>query len=662
MDWNDEPTVLKALALLYSNQTKDERIARVTAYDNGVGFNATDAEFLSSVAEQLFVRGKGISEKQYELIKVMLRKYEHTQLTDLDNAGISLPDTAVVYRNGNVKKEDVDGIIKVAQGKLLFKPFVYPSTQIKTLGFVWAKVEAGCWNGSLNISNFEKLKVMFPRHSLDRSAEEWLEELESPVELSEDVLASDLFGFQKEAVAFLIKARKAMLALAPGLGKTPTSVMAINELGGNTLVICPLPLLYNWKREIRKWSDEEFPEIWHGYLGRGESTWTITNYETALRCMVDFDEKVVYKNGKNKKIRTNWRPVEQFMFDNIIIDESVLIKNRDAQRTHAVHTLVNKLQTVKNVFLLSGSPTTKFYDDLWSQFHTIDPKRFSSYWKFTREYCVIEDTFWGTRVHSNQEGAAARIKRDCRDIYFAKTQDQVLKLPDWIFDYIEVPMDTTQAKLYRDMQDNFVATLPEGDRIVATNILAQMTRLIQFASNPMLVGGPDVHPKWNAAIDMLEYEQLPAIIWTNFIKTGEMLEEELKKRKYKVGMLVGDTSNAQRDAVVTNFQYGNLDVVVAHPAVGKFGLTLTAARTAIYLERSYNGDDYYQSLHRVRRIGTTASPHVIILASLDVRKENGEHEEYNTIDHVIHEVLGFKRENSVQITTGIIREVLSAKV
>ncbi|MCK4821413.1 hypothetical protein KA005_36950, partial [bacterium] len=151
--------------------------------------------------------------------------------------------------------------------------------------------------------------------------------------------------------------------------------------------------------------------------------------------------------------------------------------------------------------------------------------------------------------------------------------------------------------------------------------------------------------------DLLEFEELPTIVWTNFIDTAKALEALLRRKKYKTGMLIGETPKQTRDLIVQEFQGGKRDVIIAHPAVGKFGLTLTAAKTAIYVERSYNGDDYYQSLHRVRRFGTTHSPHVIILLSTAA-------EETSTIDHVIHKVLGFKRDNSLQITTGLIREVL----
>jgi SNF2 family DNA or RNA helicase len=374
--------------------------------------------------------------------------------------------------------------------------------------------------------------------------------------------------------------------------------------------------------------------------------------------MVKYDIKTTVKDGKTKKTKINWQPTKQFEFDNLIIDESVLIKNRKAQRSKAVYTLANKLTAVKHVYLLSGSPITKFLDDMWHQFHVIDRKRFPSYWNFAKDYCVLEETYWGVKFIANKDGAAQRIKQEYRDIYFARTQDQVLDLPDWIFDTFEIPMDAEQARMYREMQEDFVATLPDGDNIVAPNILSQMTRLIQFASNPALVGGPNLHPKWTTVVDLLEFETLPAIVWTNFVNTAKALSEMLLRKKYRVGLLIGETSSAARDRIVQEFQAGLIDVIVAHPAVGKFGLTLTAARTAIYVERSYNGDDYYQSLHRVRRFGTTHSPHVIILMSNDPRKIDGKLVENPTIDHVIHEVLGFKRDNSIQITTGLIREVL----
>lgn len=655
MDWEDPKSVLKALALLYTLQTPEEQITQNTVLDNSVGFNAIDAGFLSSVAQQMLVENKGVSTKQFALIQTKLRKYEG-QISTFGLENVILPETAIIYESKNGNENKHDGVIRVDKDRLLFEPYTYPTTHVKTIGFRWAQDDSKSWESPLTISAFEQVQEMFQDCIVDDSVTEWLEELDKPIQLSEETLQSDLLAFQREAVGFMVKAERGLLGLAPGLGKTPISILAMKELGGKTLVVCPFPLLYNWRREIKKWSGEE-SQIWHGHIDDVKENWVITNYETALGYMVKYDVKVTVKDGKKKRTKVNWRPTKQFDFDNLIIDESVLIKNRKTQRSQAMFTLANKVKKIKHVYLLSGSPITKFLDDMWSQFHVLDRKRFSSYWRFAEEYCVIEENYWGTKLVADQKGAAHRIKQEYRDIYFARTQDQVLDLPDWIFDTLEVPMHPVQAKLYRQMQNDFIAELPDGDKVVAPNILSQMTRLIQLASNPALVDGPDHHPKWSTVIDLLQYEALPAIVWTNFVNTAVALHALLSK-KFKVGLLIGQTHKLERDDIVQEFQQGELDVIIAHPAVGKFGLTLTAAKTAIYVERSYNGDDYYQSLHRVRRFGTTHSPHVIILLANETIVTEGRIEEKSTIDHVIHQVLGFKRDNSLQITTGLIREVL----
>jgi len=656
MDWDDTKSILKALALLYELQTPEEQQAQTTVLDNSVGFNAIDAGFLSSVAYQMLKEGKGVSTRQFSIVKSKIQKY-HAQIEEYDLDYVELPETAVLYESRDDFADEHAGLIYVDKDRLLFEPYIYPTTQVKAIGFRWAQDDSASWESPLTLSAFEQLREMFQNCIISDSVTTWLEEVDKPVQLSDEVYKSELLAFQREAVGFMVKAKRGLLGLAPGLGKTPISILAIKELGGRTLIICPLPLLYNWKREIKTWANED-AEIWHKGIGDDVELWVITNYETALRYLVKYDIKTITKDGKVKKTKVNWRPIEKFDFDNLIIDESVLIKNRKTQRSKTIYTLANKIKKIKHVYLLSGSPVTKFLDDMWHQFHVLDRKRFPSYWTFTKNYCVLEETYWGISLIANKEKAAQRIKQEYRDIYFARTQDQVLNLPDWIFDTLEIPMHPAQAKIYREMQNDFVATLPDGDKIVAPNILAQMIRLIQFASNPALIGGPDLHPKWSTVVDLLEFEELPAIIWTNFIKTAEMIEQFLSKKKHKVGMLIGKTKDTVRDSIVQDFQRGLLDVIVAHPAVGKFGLTLTAAKTAIYVERSYNGDDYYQSLHRVRRFGTTHSPHVIILLSIDTKDKDGVSSTNPTIDHVIHKVLGFKRDNSIQITTGLVREVL----
>ena len=73
-----------ALKNLYNCQTSDEQSWGETTHANGVGFNAFDAEFLTSVA-QFLIRNGFLTDKQKVLTRKKLVKY-NAQLTRLANA------------------------------------------------------------------------------------------------------------------------------------------------------------------------------------------------------------------------------------------------------------------------------------------------------------------------------------------------------------------------------------------------------------------------------------------------------------------------------------------------------------------------------------------------------------------------------------------------
>ena len=64
----------KAIVKLYECQTADEQASHNTYNVNGAGFNSTDANILSSFAEQIG-RGRTLSPKQLQLAFKKLPKY-----------------------------------------------------------------------------------------------------------------------------------------------------------------------------------------------------------------------------------------------------------------------------------------------------------------------------------------------------------------------------------------------------------------------------------------------------------------------------------------------------------------------------------------------------------------------------------------------------------
>ena len=447
--------------------------------------------------------------------------------------------------------------------------------------------------------------------------------------------------WQVEASSWLAPKTGAMLALAPGLGKTKTAIDAAelralqkgSPLG--VLVVAPLSLLRVWQREVEKWSTlaVSIRVIHKGVItyesrkaGSVAVRWTITNYNTLC------------PTGKAPSVGK---------FDVMICDESVLLKNRKTARFKKLKEL---RKNVGACWLLSGSPRTRFMDDLWSQLNlaitdTRETFKVSSYWRFTQRYCDVHQDQWGWRVVGDKPFAFDMIKKEFSNVLFARSQNDVSDLPEWIEETIECPMGESQWAMYSQMEEDALASLPDGDEVLAPNVLAKLTRLLQIASNPLLVGGVDESGKWDALDEVLEYAPGPTIIWVAYVKTAELLSKRLK-----APLLVGATPVAERDRIVADLQAGKLPIVIAHPGVGRFGLTMTAARSAIYLERSFDGDAYVQSMYRIRRIGTVEPPFVYRLLSTppvgaDTRRSV-------TVDHVVDRVLARKSKGAGE-TVGV---------
>jgi hypothetical protein len=73
-----------ALTTLYAHQTADEQSSGLTRHRNAMGFNATDAEFLSSLARQCEA-GHRLTSRQLTAARRLLPKYARQLLAGAVN-------------------------------------------------------------------------------------------------------------------------------------------------------------------------------------------------------------------------------------------------------------------------------------------------------------------------------------------------------------------------------------------------------------------------------------------------------------------------------------------------------------------------------------------------------------------------------------------------
>jgi SNF2 family DNA or RNA helicase len=441
---------------------------------------------------------------------------------------------------------------------------------------------------------------------------------------------------------------RCLLILPPRLGKTVASVRAAELLGKERiLVIAPMSMLGTWATEIEKWDRRQLPlkiahPAWEDVNPLRIAGWTITNYDSVRRAY-----KPQGKNNRGGVWPNDW--------DLIIFDESIIVKNRSAQISSIAKRLVDDNRQAV-VWMLSGNPAARYLDELWMQLAILDPKTYQQgYWKgFTHKYCLTIQDMWKEQVVGDQPDGARRMLEDFKHLVY--TPNDVPGLTELRKRVENVPLIDVQLKMYLEMEEEFLTYLDgqDNDALLAPNTLAQAIRLMQLVSNPAIIGGPSFAVKWRTAVRLLEgHLSWPVVIWCTFRKSVQLLEDYLQHRG-RVASLTGGTSGPDRTRIVDDFQSGKIDLLLAHPAVGRFGLNLSNANSVLKLERTWNADYDYQSDFRVRHLYRTRPVEVVDVLAVIERKGKA----LPTIDTAIYHLLQSHTGSSEALTAGRLKQAM----
>jgi hypothetical protein len=98
-------------------------------------------------------------------------------------------------------------------------------------------------------------------------------------------------------------------------------------------------------------------------------------------------------------------------------------------------------------------------------------------------------------------------------------------------------------------------------------------------------------------------ERTPTLIFNTYRMTGDRLETLLSNQDVMVGRIHGDTSAAERHAVVSGIQDGSVEVAILQIDAAGSALNLQAANRIIMLEPSWTPGSNHQAVARAVRIG-----------------------------------------------------------
>jgi SNF2 family DNA or RNA helicase len=493
-------------------------------------------------------------------------------------------------------------------------------------------------------------------------------------ELEEYEGDEDLFPHQRAGVAFLSTARRALLADEPGLGKTAQTIRAIKKLSETeqvfpALIVCPNTLKKNWKREFGLWWPEVNVQVISGSAGQrrkqfdSEADVYVINWESLrshsrlapygsvalARCPScgGHDEKV-----SENRCEVHIRELNKIDFKVVVADEIHRSKEPKSKQTRALWSATGDADIR---FALTGTPIANNVLDLWSILHWLSPEEWPSKTRWIdRMVDTMLNAFGGMLVlgvkpHMQEEFYAAINPRMRRML-----KVRVLPwLPPIVNERRDVEMSTKQAKAYKQMRDLMIAELEGGDALTAPSPLTQTTRLLQFASS---YAEMTVDPSTGeTSVRLIEPScKVDALI--DDIKNGDfgddsvavcavsrqlidLLSVELDKLKIPHGKITGAQSEDERQQAVDDFQAGKIKWILFTAQAGGVGITLTAARRLVMLQRPWSLVDYKQALDRVHRIGSEIHDSISII---DYVTEG-------TIEERVIQVLDMKADNFEEI-------------
>ena len=457
-----------------------------------------------------------------------------------------------------------------------------------------------------------------------------------------------LFPHQRAGVEFLATAKRALLADEPGLGKTAQAIRALkmlHERGEEVfpiLIVCPNTLKKNWAREFTKWWPEVPTQVIKGSAVQRKRQFEdpaqvfIINWEslrthsrlapygsvalTRCRACGGQDEKI-----SETRCEVHLRELNNIDFKSVIADEIHRSKDPKSKQSRALWAASGD---AKVRFALTGTPIANNVVDLWSILHWISPKDWPSKTKWIdRMVDTMLNAFGGMMVIGVKPAMQDEFYKSVNPVMRRMLKKVVLPwLPPVMNERRDVEMSTKQKKAYEQMRDLMIAELGSGDTLTAPSVLTQTIRLLQFASSYATLDTNESTGEIKAVLDSPSCK-VEALM--DDIDNGDfgddsvavcavskqlinLLSAELTKKKILHGLITGDQDEDERQKAIDDFQSGAIKWILFTAQAGGIGITLTAARRLIMLQRPWSLVDHKQVLDRVHRIGNEVHDSIVI--------------------------------------------------
>ena len=424
----------------------------------------------------------------------------------------------------------------------------------------------------------------------------------------------ELHNYQKYAVKFIEEHPVSALLLDMGLGKTITTLTAINNLMFDmfevrkVLIIGSLRVARDtWPAEIEKWE----------HLKHLRYSVAVGNAEERIAALnTDADIYIINRENVDWLVSNT-----KFDYDMVVIDELSSFKNHQSKRFKALMKVRPK---VKRIVGLTGTPASNGLMDLFAEFRLLDMgERLGRFIGQYRNEYFKPDKQNGYIVYSYKPlpDAEERIYEKISDITVSMKAVDHLKMPELISNEYTVKMSEAEKEKYKELKDELILEVQDTE-ITAANAAALSNKLCQMSNGAIYDDENNIIPIHNRKLDALEdiiesANGKPVLVayWFKHDRT------RIAERLNKLGIVYQEIKSAES---IKSWNSGKLPVALIHPASAGHGLNLqSGGNFLVWFGLTWSLELYQQTNARLWRQGQKSEiviiQHIVTKGTVDER-------------------------------------------
>lgn len=411
---------------------------------------------------------------------------------------------------------------------------------------------------------------------------------------------------------FVVDHRYCALFVQMGLGKTVTTLTAIDQLQNDyletdrVLVIAPKSVALNtWSAETAKWD-----HLNHLRLS------IVMGTAAQRRKALDQPADIYVTNRDNTKWIVEQYKDEPWPFDTVVLDESSSFKNPSSQRFKALRKIRPQ---VRRLIELTGTPSPNGLMDLWSQIWLLDrgERLGKTLTDYRREFFMAGRRN-GAVIYEwlPRRGSRERISKRIADVSMSMQAADYLEMPDVIDAGMTIALPPAEMRGYLEFQREQLMEL-DGKDIEAVTAATLTNKLLQYTGGSVY---DDTH-QWHE-VSTAKLEALQDI--ADSTDESVLIYYQYQSERERILKVLPDAVTFTGEPeILERWNRGEIRLLLAHPASVAYGLNMQAGgHIIVWYTPTWNLELYMQANARLNRQGQTKPVilyHLIAAGTMDER-------------------------------------------